>query len=535
MGQIDCSDQDSVEPKLLVIDVSASGGTHATGQLSNVFFGGWSPDNIMHLHWSGIRPESWPWKLTTNGHTELLLLPDLVEMCLNFKPDVIYYRPVNYPMSLHEIACYLIRRCAVPYVIHIMDDWPARMEIKEPLFFPAMDLSLRELIRNAAACLSISQEMSVAFEARYGRTFLPFANVSHAHGKQEEHLSHPLPEKQTFVFRYFGSLANDMTRKSLVQIAEVIEKLECPISVLLEVYINPVFERAATESLSRLKKVRIFQARFDEPYEAYIDTLRSADGLIISYNWDEESYKYTRYSLANKLPEYLSSGVPIFAYGPPTSATIASLKRNCCAMIVDNENIEQLKESILRFVIDEGLRNQLTNNATRFANTIPNLAEMRNRVQAMLAQVAKAESSSPGIVSRLPKIGSDFYDLTSHDLTDMLIEVLHLRKEDQNLNWLNFEFEDNDPEIEFQRLQQWIAIRSDGPEMINQILGIPIDEAHQRSVSCNFHRICSWLHRKGMKVYVFTESNCTDWSFLGNYPLLLPDPLSKGYIVTQKI
>jgi hypothetical protein len=191
MEHKDRANQDLMDPKLLVIDVSASGGSHATGQLSNVFFGGWSPDNIMHLHWS----DSWPWKLSAKGHTELLSLPDLVEICLSFNPDVVYYRPVNYPVSFHEVACYLIRRCAVPYVIHIMDDWPTRMKIKEPLIFPMMDLSLRELIHNAAACLSISKEMSVAYEARYHRTFLPFANASYTSEKEQFHTPHT-PQKK---------------------------------------------------------------------------------------------------------------------------------------------------------------------------------------------------------------------------------------------------------------------------------------------------------------------------------------------------
>jgi hypothetical protein len=320
-----------------------------------------------------------------------------------------------------------------------------------------------------------------------------------------------------------------MTRKSLTQIAEVIETLESPVPVLLEVYVNPVFERAAAESLSRLKKVRVFQARFDEPYEAYIDTLKSADGLIISYNWDEESYRYTRYSLANKLPEYLSSGVPIFAYGPPDSATIGSLRRSDCALIVDDEDVEQLRKSLLRFVTDEGLRNKLTNNATRFVNTIPNLAETRNRMQAI-----EIKSSLPTTVSRSSLIGSDSNNHDNHNLMDLLIEVLHLGKMDQNLNWLNFEFEDNDSEIEFQRLQQWIVTKSSCSDTVGQVFGIPIDETHERSVSCNFHRISSWLHNKGHQVFVFTESNKTGWSFLGNYPLLQTNPLASGYIVTRK-
>ena len=54
-------------------------------------------------------------------------------------------------------------------------------------------------------------------------------------------------------------------------------------------------------------------------------------------SFDEKSKNSTRYSLSTKIPEYLNSGVCIFAYGPDDIASIEYLKENSVAFVCSNK------------------------------------------------------------------------------------------------------------------------------------------------------------------------------------------------------
>src|SRR3546814_15760288 len=70
----------------------------------------------------------------------------------------------------------VLERIGRPLVIHMMDDWPARLEASNPERFREMDRDLRSLIGRSQRLLSISGAMSAAYHERYGGNWLPLAN-----------------------------------------------------------------------------------------------------------------------------------------------------------------------------------------------------------------------------------------------------------------------------------------------------------------------------------------------------------------------
>ena len=54
----------------------------------------------------------------------------------------------------------------------------------------------------------------------------------------------------------------------------------------------------------------------DEYTDDFPSRLAGADVLVLAYNFDEDSLRYIRLSMPNKLPEYLASGAPVLAVGP---------------------------------------------------------------------------------------------------------------------------------------------------------------------------------------------------------------------------
>src|SRR3546814_11935006 len=72
-----------------------------------------------------------------------------------------------FPYSvLFTIVQRVLERIGRPLVIHMMDDWPARLEASNPERFREMDRDLRSLIGRSQRLLSISGAMSAAYHER---------------------------------------------------------------------------------------------------------------------------------------------------------------------------------------------------------------------------------------------------------------------------------------------------------------------------------------------------------------------------------
>lgn len=244
------------------------------------------------------------------------------------RPDLLLFVPNDYCLA-YKVALHIRQLAQCPIVPFYMDD-SFYYDVDTNLVDKFRRLQIRKLaskINAHSECLlTICDYMSDVYEARFGKKCVAFMNsveISEPRGAKE--LGNPV------VFTYMGNLHSNRWM-SIVEIGkalEIIEKqkgLACTLRIYSCSYLEPRMKEAF-DSVSTIDYVgeipgsELQKKRFE------------ADVLLHVEAFDQRSVNSLMLSLATRIPEYLSTGIPIFAYGPDCLSTIRYLKDNDLAQI----------------------------------------------------------------------------------------------------------------------------------------------------------------------------------------------------------
>lgn len=387
-------------PRTLVIDITAINDGSATGNLKGSLFADWPPGRLLQL---SKRPKM---SFTTTISTETgfvstpRTLVEALSLCDGFEPELIVYRPVPDSAELHRVATDLInRRARTRLVTWIMDDWPSQVSNPTATTDKSMLVDLELLLGKAVVNLAIGVEMAEEFTRRYRTSFAVFANgVNPIEWAAPKHHEPGGP----VIIRYSGGLAENMTLTTVLKVARLVDKLAAEgFDIKFEVSTQQWWYKRHRNLFSRFLATRI-ESALRSPAE-YRDWLATADVLLIPCNFDEASKTYLRYSIANKLPECMISGAAVFGVGPAGVATIGRLKKYAeegAAVVVDNDNSEEMYAALRSLVSDPGFRNRLSNASRRIALRNFNIFEIRDAFTKALVDACRPSQSPQTDVMR---------------------------------------------------------------------------------------------------------------------------------------
>jgi len=369
-------------PRTVVFDWTTTGNGTATGEIKHNLFGSPSVNGciFVSLDRHQLRVDD----KTGTRHLKQEETAEIERIVDAFQPQLILYRPVADSDRFHQLAMnYIARRSDLPLAVWIMDDWLDRMRLSEPARYKQYDSDWRKLLDRSAARLSISEAMSAQFAKRYGTDFVAVAN-----GVIPEQW--PQPKKKPgkpFTVRYAGGLARDMTASSVYNVAQAIEDLaDAGRPIVFEIHTRPWWHKAEGDRYARLKHTRF--STDDKSSQAYRDWLSGADAVLIAYNFDEESLRYTHASLANKLPECLACGAPLLAVGPRATATIKYLQDLKYELVLDDGYVKKIAATLAALMDDTARYAAIAENGQRLAFDKFNLATARTRLSQTLWQAA---------------------------------------------------------------------------------------------------------------------------------------------------
>lgn len=263
-----------------------------------------------------------------------------------FNPDIIYTQLAS--LSLIRLTNELHKKTNIPYIIHIMDDWPSTIADKgffnKKYLNKIIDNEFRKLIENAKDLLSIGEYMSDVYLKRYGFKFTPFQNcVDYNFWSKYKDIK---KTNDTFVVLYAGRIGRG-TSTSLLKIAESIDKLSSEgINIVFEIQTNNSKHPISTK-LKKIKSVK-FVPRL--PYKALPKKFSSVDLLVLPIDFDSENIKFIKYSMPTKLPEYLSTGVPILVLSPSDTALSKFFEKNDLAFVVNTIEREVISTTINKII-----------------------------------------------------------------------------------------------------------------------------------------------------------------------------------------
>jgi glycosyltransferase involved in cell wall biosynthesis len=411
-GRRDEADAGEVWPRLLVIDSTPIGQASATGQLKRMLLNGWPRDRVLQIWESGDEAGHAFHELRLGQRIDesvglRLREFDAEARCLHFAPDVIYFRPVD-SEPLHALCDKVQRRLGKPLVVHVMDDWPERLRRNDPARFSQLDTRMRHAIRNAQALLSICDDMSSAFGARYGGRWIALANGVDANQFPPKNwlARPPVSESAPFVLRYMGGLADDMNFASVCDVAEAVSSLHGTVPLRFEICTMPWY-RARAERLLGAQPGVVVSSLVDADH--YPASLAEADALLIAYNFDESSIAYTQYSFANKLPECFASGCAVLGYGPPEVASIRYLMQSGCAKTVSVRDQVALRAALVALASNPAHARQLGDSGRVHARARMSKEDAVRRFRTVLrdaAAIAAADGTRTALPAEVDGFGS---------------------------------------------------------------------------------------------------------------------------------
>ncbi len=372
-------------PNLLVLDMTPMGNGTATGEIKSNLLGQWPKDRILQIARHGMDSLALVRPLADGGYSTIHTpRATILREVAAFNADVILYRPVPDVTWLHQFAMDLIQKLKLPLVTWVMDDWQSRLAETDTVQARALLPDVEKLFAQSVTRLSICSAMSEAFKTRYGVNFVPIANgVNPA--------DWPAPRKHAagpLLVRYSGGLAADMTRDSVLRVASAVERLaDAGMDIRLEINTQKWWLDQSGALFAPFKHTTIGSDTLTP--EGYRAWLCGADVVVIAYNYDAETLRYVRYSMANKTPECLASGAVLLAIGPMESATIGYLASTHAAMVVNRDSDTAVVDALRLLQKDPDLRTRLSAAGHALAGTRHNVATLREQLRGVLMQAAQ--------------------------------------------------------------------------------------------------------------------------------------------------
>lgn len=295
-------------------------------------------------------------------------LSGILKWTYQFSPEIIYSRPHDNPAFYCWLPRWLSKKLEIPYVTHMMDDWPAQLTKKEGLInknlrTPMIQTNLENLLSNSSINIGISDEMCVAFSKKYNSNFVTFQNCIDV--KEWRNEARVARARDNFEFVYMGSVSKEKELQSLVDIKDAILLLRNEgLPIQFSIYGPSCYEDIIHQKLVSGNAIRYMG--FVSP-EVKGNILADADALVLPVNFDFELFPYMQYSFQTKLPEYMASGTPVLFYGPRKNPNIHYANKHTLGLVVDKPDINLLKKSIKNLYENCELRSILGNRAQQTA------------------------------------------------------------------------------------------------------------------------------------------------------------------------
>lgn len=299
----------------------------------------------------------------------------------SFNPDVIYAQTIDREGILFCLAvqAYMNK----PLIFHMMDDWPAIVSSKglfKKYWQKKIDKEFRILLDKADVLMSISDEMAREYKNRYNKDFITFHNtIDIGFWKKYQRSDYELSAVPTIL--YAGRIGLGI-ETSLELIAKAIERVNDELKISIKFIL---------QTQSKPQWADKYENCVHKDFVSYNDLPKifsEADFLLLPYDFSPESFKYIKYSMPTKVPEYMISGTPIIIFAPEETATVKYAKKNKWAKVITENNIGEVSDAVKQLIEDKHLREHIAKNAISIAEKNHNSVDVKNQFAKVIQTLA---------------------------------------------------------------------------------------------------------------------------------------------------
>ncbi len=286
------------------------------------------------------------------SNTGLLYLVDsyvisdkLLNFILEFSPDLIYTQLGS--ISFTKFINNLYLKTNIPYVVHIMDDWPGKL-INEPkllkVFYKnSFTTNLNAVFSNAVGHMAISNYMAQIYEKRYNKEFITFHNcVNFNFWNCDRDIGNSTNSIGEIRFLYAGRIGLGTSKSLLVISKALLLLITKGYKIVLEIQTSNIDHPVC----KTLKKYKFIKFNERQSYKDLPKTFSRVDFLLLPIDFDNRSLRFIKYSMPTKVPEYMATGTPIILFAPRNTAVSLFFEKIGSAFIINKNDTFYVSQQI---------------------------------------------------------------------------------------------------------------------------------------------------------------------------------------------
>ncbi len=297
-----------------------------------------------------------------------------------FQPDILYAQASSREAVLFclEVQSYLKK----PFIFHMMDDWPSIVSDRGLLrkyWHGRINFEFQTLLDKANALMSIGEEMSIEYENRYHKTFIPFQNpINIQFWEKHQKQTYELNDPPTIL--YAGRIGLGI-RTSLESVAKAIQQVNAELHTAIK-FIMHTDEKPVWAGSYTCVEHKPLVPHHDLPL-----VFSQADFLLLPYDFSQKSIKYIKYSMPTKGPEYMISGTPIILFAPEETAVAKYAKKYQFAKVITDNRISEITLAIRQLIESKELRQSLAQRAIKIAEINHNSISVTNHFRKVISSL----------------------------------------------------------------------------------------------------------------------------------------------------
>lgn len=321
----------------------------------------------------------------------LEITEEFKEWLNQYEPDVIYSQLST--LELIRFVNEVQSTTNKPLVIHIMDDWPAKITqagLFSSYWKNRINKEFRNLLDKALGLMSICDAMSEEYKTRYHKDFIPFHNPIE--------INYWLPSakidwsiKDKFTILYAGRIGRGI-KNSVVEMGKIVNEL----------YQSGVNVRFEIQSPDLHQLINLLDAndciQFVNPIEycKLPEKFSGADLLFLPEDFDADSVEFLKFSIQTKVAEYMISGTPILVFADERTALAKYALKDNWALVVTENNKHALTEALTKLINSEELRMQLSLKAKEIALKNENAEVVRSEFRKTVFRISENKNGIAG-------------------------------------------------------------------------------------------------------------------------------------------
>lgn len=295
------------------------------------------------------------------------------------KPTCIFLAPGN-AKFIYDVALKISKKHNLPIITYICDDY---YFVKKPkgVLAKLNRHSLRKKIKKTMIksqhVITICDELN---EAYYKEFSVPATTVMTGAGFPIAEKPQDIKEPKSI--SYFGNVRCNRFY-SLAEIGSTLDKINSERNTDYKLCIYT--SEKDTDILSHFDGIKSIKLCGFVTGDEFKKAFLSSDILLHTEAFDEKSIDLVKHSVSTKIADSLASGIPFFAYGPESVASVKYLLKNDSAITATSK--DELYDKLALAFGNEALRNEKTLNALACARSYHDADSVSQNVRKLFEEI----------------------------------------------------------------------------------------------------------------------------------------------------